>query len=117
MVHRASLIYPSCDRGRTGRGRCQMAIRNIGVIGGSGIYQLDGLEAIEEVEVATPFGSPSERLVTGHLGDARLVFLARHGRGHRILPHEINYRANIWAMKKLGAEWLISLSAVGSMRE
>jgi 5'-methylthioadenosine phosphorylase len=94
-----------------------MAIRNIGVIGGSGIYELDGLEGIEEIEIPTPFGPPSERFVTGRLGDARLAFLSRHGRGHRIPPHEVNYRANIWAMKKLGVEWLISLSAVGSMRE
>ncbi|HUH04777.1 MAG TPA: S-methyl-5'-thioadenosine phosphorylase [Kofleriaceae bacterium] len=94
-----------------------MSERVIGVIGGSGIYDLPGLTNVDEVEVETPFGSPSDRYVTGRLGDARLVFLARHGRGHRVLPHEINYRANIFGMKKLGAQWMISLSAVGSMRE
>jgi 5'-methylthioadenosine phosphorylase len=94
-----------------------MAERVIGVLGGSGIYELDGLTGVEEVAVDTPFGKPSDALITGHLGDARLVFLARHGRGHRILPHEINYRANVFAMKTLGVEWIISLSAVGSMRE
>ncbi len=94
-----------------------MADKVIGIIGGSGIYDLDGLSSVEEVKVDTPFGEPSDRFVTGHLGDARLVFLARHGRGHRILPHEINYRANIYGMKSLGVEWLISLSAVGSMQE
>jgi 5'-methylthioadenosine phosphorylase len=87
------------------------------VIGGSGIYDLDGLQDVEEVAVATPFGEPSDKYITGRLGNVRMVFLPRHGRGHRVLPHEINYRANIYGMKKLGVEWLISLSAVGSMRE
>jgi 5'-methylthioadenosine phosphorylase len=94
-----------------------MAERVIGVIGGSGIYGLDALTGVEEVEIDTPFGPPSDRYIIGALGDARLVFLARHGRGHRFPPHEINYRANIYGMKTLGVQWLISLSAVGSMRE
>src|SRR5688572_87888 len=94
-----------------------MAQRVIGIIGGSGIYDLDGLSAVERVSVETPFGAPSDSLATGTLGDARLVFIARHGQGHRILPHEINYRANLFALKKLGCEWVISLSAVGSMRK
>ncbi len=94
-----------------------MATRVIGVIGGTGVYEMDGLTDVEEVQVDTPFGAPSDRLVTGRLGDAKMVFLARHGRGHRILPHEINYRANVFAMKTQGVEWLISISAVGSMRE
>jgi 5'-methylthioadenosine phosphorylase len=94
-----------------------MANRVIGVIGGSGIYDLPGLAEVDEVAVETPFGAPSDRFVTGTLGDARLVFLARHGRGHRVLPHEVNSRANLFAMKQLGVEWLIALSAVGSMRE
>jgi 5'-methylthioadenosine phosphorylase len=94
-----------------------MSERVIGVIGGSGIYDLPGLTNVEEVAVETPFGAPSDRYVTGLLGDVRMVFLARHGRGHRVLPHEINYRANIFGMKTLGVQWLISLSAVGSMRE
>lgn len=94
-----------------------MTNRIIGVIGGSGIYDLEGLEDVEEVVLHTPFGAPSGAYVTGKLGDAKLVFLSRHGRGHRLLPHEINYRANIFGMKMLGVQWLISLSAVGSMRE
>ncbi|RMH37897.1 MAG: S-methyl-5'-thioadenosine phosphorylase [Deltaproteobacteria bacterium] len=89
----------------------------VGVIGGSGIYDLDQLQDVEEVSVDTPFGAPSDRYITGRLGGVKMVFLPRHGRGHRILPHEINYRANIYGMKALGVEWLISLSAVGSMRE
>ncbi len=89
----------------------------IGVIGGSGIYDLDGLEEIDEIAVETPFGPPSDKYITGRLGRVKMVFLARHGRGHRFLPHEINYRANIYGMKVLGVEWLLSLSAVGSMRE
>ena len=93
-----------------------MGNRVIGVIGGSGIYDLDGLRDVEEVRVDTPFGSPSDALVRGRLGDAQVVFLSRHGRGHTVLPHEVNYRANVFAMKTLGVEWLLSLSAVGSMR-
>jgi len=89
----------------------------IGVLGGSGIYDLAALEDVEEVSVDTPFGAPSDALITGRLGDRKLVFLPRHGRGHRILPHEINYRANIHALKQLGCGWVISLSAVGSMKE
>ncbi len=89
----------------------------IGVIGGSGIYDLPGLGATDEMVVDTPFGLPSGPLVIGNMGDRRLVFIARHGQGHRILPHEINYRANIYALKQMGVQWLISLSAVGSMRE
>lgn len=91
--------------------------RVIGVIGGSGLYEMDGLTAIEEVSLDTPFGAPSDKYLTGRLGDAKLVFLPRHGRGHRILPHEINFRANIHGMKQLGVEWIISISAVGSMKE
>jgi 5'-methylthioadenosine phosphorylase len=94
-----------------------MPERVIGVIGGSGIYGIRSLTEVEEVQIETPFGSPSGPLITGRLDGARMVFLARHDRGHRLLPHEINYRANIFAMKTLGVEWLISLSAVGSMRE
>ncbi len=89
----------------------------IGIIGGSGLYEIDGLTDVEEVEVETPFGSPSDKLITGTLDGRKLVFLPRHGRGHRILPSEVNYRANIYALKSLGAEWIISFSAVGSMKE
>lgn len=88
----------------------------IGVIGGSGLYQMAGLKGVREVAVATPFGKPSDKLVRGKLGDAELVFLPRHGKGHRWLPTEVNYRANIFAMKKLGVERIISVSAVGSLR-
>ncbi|MBT8496439.1 MAG: MTAP family purine nucleoside phosphorylase, partial [Deltaproteobacteria bacterium] len=94
-----------------------MTKRAVGVIGGSGIYDLDGLQNVEEVAVDTPFGSPSDKYITGELDGRRMVFLSRHGRGHRVLPHEINYRANIYGFKKLGVDWLISLSAVGSMKE
>ena len=89
----------------------------IGVIGGSGLYQMDGLEGVREVAVATPFGKPSDKLVRGKLGNSDLVFLPRHGKGHRWLPTELNFRANIFAMKKLGVERIISVSAVGSLRQ
>jgi len=89
----------------------------IGVIGGSGLYQMDGLTGVREVAVATPFGKPSDRLVRGKLGNSELVFLPRHGKGHRWLPTEVNFRANIFAMKKLGVERIISVSAVGSLRQ
>lgn len=88
----------------------------IGVIGGSGLYELDGLEGVEEVRVETPFGDPSDALITGTLNGQRLYFLPRHARGHKLLPHEIPFRANIWALKKVGVDRLISLSAVGSMK-
>ena len=93
-----------------------MSQKVIGVIGGSGIYDLPGLEDVQEISVDTPFGAPSDPYITGRLGDAKLVFLSRHGKGHRVLPHEINYRANIFGMKTLGVDWMISLSAVGSMK-
>ena len=92
-----------------------MAAGIIGVIGGSGLYQMDELERVREVEVKTPFGKPSDKLIRGRLGDAELVFLPRHGRGHRWLPTEVNFRANIFAMKKLAVERIISVSAVGSL--
>jgi 5'-methylthioadenosine phosphorylase len=88
----------------------------VGVIGGSGLYEIEGLSDIKEVEIETPFGSPSDKFITGKLGDVDMVFLPRHGRGHRITPSEINYRANIYGMKKLGVGRIISVSAVGSMR-
>ncbi len=91
--------------------------RVLGVIGGSGIYDIPGLSEVEEIAVDTPFGPPSDAVVRGRLGDTTLLFLPRHGRGHRVPPHAINYRANICALKKLGAEQIVSLSAVGSMLE
>jgi len=92
-------------------------MKTVGVIGGSGLYELEGLKDIEFISVQTPWGKPSDDLVVGRLGDTKMVFLPRHGRGHRIIPSEINYRANIYAFKKLGANFIISVSAVGSMRE
>jgi len=89
----------------------------IGVIGGSGLYQMEGLERVREVEIKTPFGKPSGKLVRGRLADAEIVFLPRHGPGHRWLPSEVNFRANTFAMKKIGVERIISVSAVGSLRE
>ena len=89
----------------------------IGVIGGSGLYRMEGLERIREVEVKTPFGKPSGNLVRGRLAGVDLVFLPRHGPGHRWLPTEVNFRANTFAMKKMGVERIISVSAVGSLRE
>jgi 5'-methylthioadenosine phosphorylase len=89
----------------------------IGIIGGSGLYDLPGLANKREEVLSTPFGAPSEALVHGELDGAHLVFLARHGRGHRIAPHEINHRANIYALKSVGVEAIISISAVGSFRE
>ncbi len=89
----------------------------VGVLGGSGLYQIDGLKDVREVELATPFGAPSDAFVTGTLHGVRMVFLPRHGRGHRISPSEINFRANIWGLKRLGVTRILSVSAVGSMRE
>jgi 5'-methylthioadenosine phosphorylase len=89
----------------------------IGVIGGSGLYEIEGLEDVRRVRVETPFGAPSDEYVTGMLNGVRMVFLPRHGRGHLLLPSEVNYRANIYGMKKLGVERIISVSAVGSLKE
>ena len=89
----------------------------LAVIGGSGLYDIDGLTDVEEVRVDTPFGPPSDAIVRGRLEDTTLLFLPRHGRGHRIPPHQIDYRANVCALKKLGATHLVSVSAVGSMKE
>jgi 5'-methylthioadenosine phosphorylase len=94
-----------------------MAQPVIGVIGGSGLYELEGLKDVEEIRLQTPFGEPSDAFITGTLGQTKLVFLPRHGRGHRYLPSEVPYRANIYGMKMLGVERIISVSAVGSMRE
>ena len=91
--------------------------RTIGVIGGSGLYEMEALEDIEYVRVQTPFGDPSDEFIRGRLGGVPMVFLPRHGRDHTLLPSEINYRANIYGMKKLGVSAVISVSAVGSMKE
>lgn len=89
----------------------------LGIIGGSGLYDLPGLTQIEEVTLTTPFGAPSDVIVRGRLGETQLLFLPRHGRGHRIPPHRINYRANVFALKVLGAQQVLSVSAVGSLKE
>ncbi len=89
----------------------------IGVIGGSGLYAMEGFEGGQEVRLDTPWGQPSDPYIVGRLGGAEVAFLARHGRGHRFLPSEINYRANIYGMKMLGVERILSLSAVGSLQE
>jgi 5'-methylthioadenosine phosphorylase len=89
----------------------------LGIIGGSGLYQLEGLENVREVTLDTPFGKPSDAYIQGTLGGVEVYFLPRHGRGHRILPAEINHKANIWGFKKLGVDRVMSVSAVGSLRE
>ncbi|MDE2484366.1 MAG: S-methyl-5'-thioadenosine phosphorylase [candidate division NC10 bacterium] len=94
-----------------------MAQGLIGIIGGSGLYDMEGLERVEERRVETPFGAPSDAYIIGSLAGRRVAFLARHGRGHRLMPSELNFRANIFGFKLLGAEWVISASAVGSMRD
>jgi len=89
----------------------------IGIIGGTGLYRMDGFTDVLEATVSTPFGTPSDSLMVGSLEGRRVAFLPRHGRGHRILPHELNFRANVFAMKALGVEWILSVSAVGSLKE
>ncbi|HEX8763967.1 MAG TPA: S-methyl-5'-thioadenosine phosphorylase [Candidatus Acidoferrum sp.] len=101
-------------KGKSKRSATQVSI---GIIGGSGLYSMSGLSDTQEIRVKTPFGDPSDVIVLGMLEGKRVGFLARHGRGHRILPSEINYQANIYAMKLLGAERIISVSAVGSLKE
>jgi 5'-methylthioadenosine phosphorylase len=88
----------------------------IGIIGGTGLYEMEGLKVLDETAVETPFGPPSDRYIVGNIEGRRVVFLARHGRGHRLLPGEINFRANIYGLKKLGVERVIAVSAVGSLK-
>jgi len=94
-----------------------MANETIGIIGGSGLYEMEGMTGVTQVTVDTPFGRPSDEYVTGTLDGVQMVFLPRHGKGHRFTPSEVNYRANIYGMKKLGVTRIISVSAVGSLRE
>ena len=94
-----------------------MAQAEIGIIGGSGLYSMPGFTNVQEERVQTPFGDPSDAFVLGELEGRKVAFLARHGRGHRILPSELNFRANIYAFKKLGVERILSVSAVGSLKE
>jgi len=89
----------------------------IGIIGGSGLYEMEGLTHLREERVPTPFGDPSDAYILGRMEGRPVAFLARHGRGHRLLPSELNFRANIYGFKTLGVQWIISASAVGSMRE
>ncbi len=90
---------------------------DLGILGGTGLYEIEGLKEIKEIPLETPFGTPSEVYILGELEGKRVAFLSRHGQGHRILPSEINYRANIYGFKMLGAERVISVSAVGSLKE
>ena len=90
---------------------------SVGIIGGSGLYEMDGLQDVREVEVATPFGKPSDAFILGTLEGRKVAFLARHARGHRLLPSELPFRANLWALKSLGVERILSVSAVGSLKE
>jgi 5'-methylthioadenosine phosphorylase len=89
----------------------------LGIIGGSGFYQIEGLERVEPITLETPFGPPSDSYYRGWVSDTEVIFLSRHGKGHRILPSELNYRANIFGMKQLGADHLVSVSTAGSMKE
>jgi 5'-methylthioadenosine phosphorylase len=89
----------------------------IGIIGGSGLYEMDGFEDSEEISVETPFGAPSDALIGGTFAGRKVYFLPRHGRGHRILPHELNHRANIYALRSMGVRWVIAVTAVGSLKE
>src|SRR5712692_2109285 len=108
------MVAKKANKGKIAKSNAQAAI---GIIGGSGLYAMNGLTNTREIRLKTPFGDPSDVIVLGTLEGKRVAFLARHGRGHRILPGEINYRANVYAMKVLGVERIISVSAVGSLRE
>src|ERR1044071_4220095 len=125
-------LVPFCQRSiRTGKQRHSLAVRNgntmvartktaraeIGIIGGSGLYDIEGLHQVKRVTLTTPFGQPSCPLVVGELDGIPVAFLSRHGQGHRFNPSEINYRANIYALKAIGVRRVISVSAVGSMKE
>ncbi len=94
-----------------------MQIAEIGIIGGSGLYAMPGLTGVREHQMETPFGEPSDAFIVGELEGRKVAFLARHGRGHKLLPSELNFRANIYAMKSLGVERILSVSAVGSLKE
>jgi 5'-methylthioadenosine phosphorylase len=94
-----------------------MAEKIVGVIGGSGLYEMEGLEEVQTISLNTPFGEPSDSFIVGRLEGMKIAFLPRHGRGHRISPSSLNFRANIYGMKMLGVQWIIGVSAVGSMKE
>jgi 5'-methylthioadenosine phosphorylase len=95
----------------------ELATARLGVLGGSGLYAMEGLEQVREVEVETPYGAPSDSLRIGRIDDLEVVFLARHGRYHSFSPTEVPYRANLWAMRSLGVRWILSVSAVGSLQD
>jgi 5'-methylthioadenosine phosphorylase len=105
------------EKGKSAQNSAKGPVAQIGVIGGSGLYAMSGLTNTREIRVKTPFGDPSDAIVVGTLEGKRVAFLTRHGQGHRLLPSEINFRANIYAMKLLGVERVISVSAVGSLQE
>ncbi|HEX6878766.1 MAG TPA: S-methyl-5'-thioadenosine phosphorylase, partial [Terriglobales bacterium] len=94
-----------------------MAQAEIGIIGGSGLYQMKGFTDLHEVALDTPFGKPSDSYMVGNLAGRKVAFLARHGRGHKLMPSELNFRANIHGMKQLGVERILSVSAVGSLKQ
>src|SRR5690606_18684537 len=98
-------------------GGCMSMTIDLALIGGTGLYRLPGLEAIERHVIETPFGATSDAIVTGRVGAHRLAFLARHGEAHSILPHRVNYRANIWALRHVGARRVVGVNAVGGIRE
>jgi 5'-methylthioadenosine phosphorylase len=98
-------------------GKADSDIPAIGIIGGSGLYDIDGLTHREEISVSTPFGDPSDKIVAGTLANRRVFFLPRHGKGHRLLPTELNHRANVYAMRSLGVRFIIAVTAVGSLKE
>jgi len=103
-------VDPAGSEGELSRAR-------LGILGGSGLYAMEGLEAIEEIAIDTPYGPPSDSLRLGRIGDLEVVFLARHGRHHTHLPSDVPYQANIWALRSLGVRWILSVSAVGSLQE
>src|SRR3989304_4160494 len=95
----------------------RMSEKVVGGIGGSGLYEIEGLEEVQSISLKTPFGSPSDAYIVGRLEGMKVAFLPRHGKGHRVQPSSLNFRANIYGMKKLGVQWIIGVSAVGSMKE
>lgn len=106
----------STNKTRQMKSKHNSPTKRIGIIGGSGLYQIEGLTRKKWVNMKTPFGQPSDAFLTGELGGREVIFLPRHGRRHHLLPGELNHRANIWALKKLGVAWIISVSAVGSLQ-
>ena len=115
--HAASYTPNSTARPESVNEKRKMSQNVLGVIGGSGFYQMKGLDKVELMELETPFGQPSDPFYQGRIGEIEVVFLARHGRGHRILPSEINFRANVFGMKQLGVTHLVSVSTAGSLKE